>query len=65
MTKLNGKSFSVQLTNLSIQLKLQIYNNKLRLSNNLESSDCTVTTSTNQLKQLSDASQLTKLIRGR
>ena len=63
MTKLNGKSFSVQLTNLSIQLKLQIYNNKLRLSNNLENSDCTVITSTDQLKQLSDASQLTKLIR--
>lgn len=63
MTKLDGKSFSVQLTNLSIQLKLSVRNDKLYLSNNLEGSDCKVITSTDQLKQLSDASQLTKLIR--
>jgi len=63
MHKLEGKSFSVQLTNLSIQIKLKIHNNQLQLSNNLEGSDCKVITSTDQLKQLSDAAQLTKLIR--
>lgn len=63
LNKLNGKSFSIQLKNLSIQLKLSVNNGKLYLSNNTESSDCKVTTTTDQLKQLSDASQLTKLIK--
>lgn len=63
LNKLDNKSFAVQLTNLSIQLKLSVNNGNLSLSNNLEGADCTVITSTDQLKQLSDASQLTKLIR--
>lgn len=63
LNKLNGKSFAVQLTNLSIQLKLSVSQNELSLSNNLESADCKVVTTTDQLKQLSDASQLTKLIK--
>lgn len=63
LNKLNGKSFSVQLTNLSIQLKLSVNEGKLYLSNNTEGSDCKVVTTTEQLKQLSDASQLTKLIK--
>lgn len=63
LNKLNGKSFAVQLTNLSIQLKLSVNNHKLMLSNNMESADCKVITTSDQLKQLSDASQLTKLIK--
>lgn len=63
LTRLNGKSFSVQLINLSIQLKLSVINDKLLLSNNTEGADCKVVTSTEHLKQLSDASQLTKLIK--
>lgn len=63
LIKLNGKSFSVQLSNLSIQLKLSVINDKLLLSNNIEGADCKVVTSTEHLKQLSDASQLTKLIK--
>lgn len=63
LIKLNGKSFSVQLSNLSIQLKLSVINDKLLLSNNVEGADCKVVTSTEHLKQLSDASQLTKLIK--
>lgn len=63
LNKLNGKSFAVQLTNLSIQLKLSVNNHKLMLSNNMESADCKVVTTSDQLKQLSDASQLTKLIK--
>ena len=63
LNKLNGKSFAVQLTNLSIQLKLSVNNHKLMLSNNIESADCKVVTTSDQLKQLSDASQLTKLIK--
>lgn len=63
LNKLNDKSFAVQLTNLSIQLKLSVNNHKLMLSNNIESADCKVITTSDQLKQLSDASQLTKLIK--
>lgn len=63
LAKLDNKSFAVQLTNLSIQVKLSVNNGNLYFSNNLEGADCTVITSTDQLKQLSDASQLTKLIR--
>ena len=63
LNKLNGKSFSVQLTNLSIQLKLSVNEQKLYLSSNIEGADCKVVTTTDQLKQLSDASQLTKLIK--
>ena len=63
LAKLDNKSFAVLLTNLSIQVKLSVNNGNLHFSNNLEGADCTVITSTDQLKQLSDASQLTKLIR--
>ena len=63
LAKLDNKSFAVLLTNLSIQVKLSVNNGNLHFSYNLEGADCTVITSTDQLKQLSDASQLTKLIR--
>ena len=63
LSKLNNRSFAVTLTNLSIHVKLSVINHKLCFSNNLEGADCLVSTSTDQLKQLSDASQLTKLIR--
>lgn len=63
LAKLDNKSFAVQLTNLYTQVKLSVNNGNLYFSNNLEGADCTVITSTDQLKQLSDASQLTKLIR--
>lgn len=63
MKKLDGKSFAVELTNLSIQVKLSILNQKLSFSTNTEGADCKVITTSDQLKQISDASQLTKLIK--
>ena len=63
LVKLEDKSFAVQLTNLSIQVKLSVIQQTLRFSTNLEGADCTIITTSDQLKQLSDASLLTKLIR--
>lgn len=63
LAQLNNKSFAVKLENLSIQVKLQVTNQQLQLSNHLEGADCLVSTTSDQLKQLSDAAQLTKLIR--
>lgn len=63
LVKLENKAFAVKLTNLSIQVKLSVIQQKLRFSTNLEEADCTIITTSEQLKQLSDASVLTKLIR--
>lgn len=63
LNKLDGKSFAVSLTNLSIQVKLSVQQHTLRFSNNMEGADCKIITTSDQLKQLSDASLLTKLIR--
>lgn len=63
LVKLEDKSFAVKLTNLSIQVKLSVIQQTLRFSTNLDGADCTIITTSDQLKQLSDASLLTKLIR--
>jgi ubiquinone biosynthesis protein UbiJ len=53
----------VKLTDLSLNIKLQVLDNKVLLSSNTEGYDCLVTTSSQYLRSLSDASQLTKLIK--
>ncbi|MDU0112179.1 SCP2 sterol-binding domain-containing protein [Psychrosphaera aquimarina] len=63
LVKLEGKSLSVCLTDLSLNIKLQVLDNKVLLSSNTEGYDCLVTTSSQYLRSLSDASQLTKLIK--
>lgn len=63
LVKLEGKSLSVRLTDLSLNIKLQVLDNKVLLSSNTEGYDCLVTTSSQYLRSLSDASQLTKLIK--
>lgn len=63
LTKLEGKSLSVRLTDLSLNIKLMVQKNRLLLSSNTEGYDCLVTTSSRYLRSLSDASQLTKLIK--
>ncbi|NVK24109.1 MAG: SCP2 sterol-binding domain-containing protein [Gammaproteobacteria bacterium] len=63
LARLEQKSFAVKLTDLSIQIKLWVHNGELTFSANIESPDCYVETSTKYLKQLSDASQLTRLIK--
>ena len=63
LTKLENKSLSVCLTDLSVSIKLQVLNNKVQLSSNIDDYDCLVTTSSQYLRSLSDASQLTKLIK--
>lgn len=63
LAKLEKKSLSVCLTDLSLNIKLQVLNNKVLLSSNIDGYDCLVTTSSQYLRSLSDASQLTKLIK--
>ncbi|GHB78726.1 SCP2 domain-containing protein [Psychrosphaera saromensis] len=63
LAKLENKSLSVCLTDLSLNIKLQVLNNKVLLSSNIDGYDCLVTTSSQYLRSLSDASQLTKLIK--
>ena len=63
LAKLEQKSFAVVLTDLSIQIKLWVNQGVLTFSSNTEKPDCYVETSSQYLKQLSDASQLTKLIK--
>lgn len=63
LSKLESKSLSVCLTDLSINIKLMVQSNRLLLSSNTEGYDCLITTSSRYLRSLSDASQLTKLIK--
>lgn len=63
LTKLEGKNLSVRLTDLSLSIKLQVLNSRVLLSSNIDGYDCLVTTSSQYLRSLSDASQLTKLIK--
>lgn len=63
ISKLENKTFGVKLTDLSIQIKVSVINQTVLLSTNLEDCDCLVATSSQFLKELSDASQLTRLIK--
>lgn len=63
LEKLNNKHFAVTLSDLSIQLKISVVNKQVRLSTNIENSDCTVKTDFQTLPKLSDSSQITQLIR--
>lgn len=63
LAKLEQKSFAVKLTDLSIQIKLWVNQGEISFSSNTETPDCYVETNAQYLKQLSDASQLTKLIK--
>lgn len=63
LAKLENKSLSVRLTDLSLSIKFQVLNSRVLLSSNIDGYDCLVTTSSQYLRSLSDASQLTKLIK--
>ena len=63
LAKLEGNSFAVSLTDLSIQVVLSVTSGEIRFSSHIETPSCYIKTSSNYLKQLSDASQLTKLIK--
>ena len=63
LAKLENKSLSVCLTDMSLRIKLQVLNHRVLLSSNIDGYDCLVTTSSQYLRSLSDASQLTKLIK--
>ena len=63
LAKLEQKSFAVKLTDLSIQVKFWVNQGTVSFSSNTEKPDCYVETNAQYLKQLSDASQLTKLIK--
>ncbi len=63
LLKLNNKSLSVCLTDLAIKVKVQVIGNEIKLSSNIDGYDCLITTSSQHLRSLSDASQLTKLIK--
>jgi len=61
--KLENKSFSIELTDIKLAMNLSVINQKLRLSTNTESCDCLVRTTLEEVRNLSDASVLTKLIK--
>lgn len=63
LAKLENRKLSVILTDLSISVSLLVINGQIKLMTNTEASDCTVKTSLDKLKSLSDASTLTKLIK--
>lgn len=63
LSKLDNKSLSVHLTDLSVKINVRVLNQKVLLSSNIDDYDCLITTSTQYLRSLSDASQLTKLIK--
>ena len=63
LQKLDGKSFSLELTDIKLAMNLRVLNRKLLISTNTEGFDCLVRTSLDEVRNLSDASVLTKLIK--
>jgi ubiquinone biosynthesis accessory factor UbiJ len=63
LAMLEGKSLSVELTDLRQALNISVLHGKVRLSSNIEIRDCYVKTELSQLQNLSDASQITSLIK--
>ena len=63
LKKLNNKSLSVELTDLSVNLTVKVFDNKVFVSGQSESADCVIKTSLDGLQKLSDAAQITAMIR--
>lgn len=63
LAKLEGKGFGICLTDLNVEIQLRVLQQKLILSSNLEGCDCLVKAKVSQLQSLSDASQITKMIK--
>ena len=61
--KLNNKSLSVELTDIRLQLNIRVQERKLYLSTNIEAFDCLVRTTLKEVRNLTDASVLTQLIK--
>lgn len=63
LSKLNNKSLSVELTDLSVHVTAKVFDNKVFVSSQPEPADCIITTTIDGLKKLSDAAQITAMIR--
>lgn len=63
LPKLEGKSFAISLSDLKFQLKISVSQGQVGLSTNIEHSDCHVTTQVDQIKNMSQAAQITQLIK--
>lgn len=63
LKKLNNKSLSVELTDLSVNLTVKVFDNKVFVSGQSEPADCVIKTSLDGLQKLSDAAQITAMIR--
>lgn len=60
---LEAKSLSVELTDINFSVNLSVNNGKLRLSSETSIRDCFVKTELSHIKKLSDATQITSLIK--
>ena len=63
ISRLENKKLAVELTDLSMSVTLKVFNHKVLVSSQLEDADCQIKTTTSGLKKLSDASQITALIK--
>ncbi len=63
LNRLENKHFAIALDDIGLNLSMSTFAGYVRLSSNLEQSDCMVKTQSKYLKDLSDASQLTALIK--
>lgn len=63
LKKLNNKSLSVELTDISVNLTVKVFDNKVFVSGQSEPADCVIKTSLDGLQKLSDAAQITAMIR--
>lgn len=63
LNKLNNQSLSVELTDLSVNLTVKVFDNRVFVSGQSEPADCIIKTTIDGLQKLSDAAQITALIR--
>lgn len=63
LKKLQNKTLAVELTDLSLFVTLKVFDQKVFVSSQLEDAECTIKTTINGLQKLSDAAQITALIK--
>lgn len=63
LKRLQNKTLAVELTDFSLFVTLKVFDQKVFVSSQLEDADCTIKTTVNGLQKLSDAAQITALIK--
>jgi len=63
LASLENKSLSVELTDIKLSVNIGVFNGAVRISSETSQRHCFVKTELSQLKKLSDASQITYLIK--